>query len=568
MKCFYSFMIFLAVGIISPVTANWEKSAHSIIHAQSDATGHSVSFSSPLVAIGAPYNNERGTSAGEVHIYYHDGKKSVLLGESLQGLAGEEFGFSVAVCSSNNMKRVIVGAPRANGSAVQSGYAKVYDFDDSTMKWTLVGKGISGRLANEIAGTKVAISDDGSVVAVAGFGGDGLERGFVRMYTFNNAIEEWEMVGNAIEGHMEEARLGTSVSILTVDNPSLSGLQKYYIGVGSPGYNQSKGIAQVYRYNDYYNDWEQFGDDVAGQKILEKLGTSLSMGLIRNNIILAVGSPNDTEYYGDSRDLQGKVQVYKHDIINEEDIWEMFADPIKNVDQDDSTGFAIALSGNGMRLAVGSPQYDDRKGMVRVFDLDIDKTEYVQVGEKIFGKQSYGEFGFALDVSGNEIAVGSPYENMVQIFTADGAGDDIVNDDFFEDVFSKSEGLSTFSTFLVIGIVAVLGFLTYRQARKRGFKWSSVGKALPGTRFVGRKKHEKVNTDEEEWPFPFFNSSERERIAQVMKNESAKGNNVDSVVLHGIHRRAGEYHDEVPKKGSSDSDSDDDDDEYALKQIT
>lgn len=566
MKCFYSFIIFLAVGIISPVTANWEKSAHSIIHAQSDASGHSVSLSSPLIAIGAPYNNERGESAGEVSIYYHDGKKSVLLGESLQGLLGEEFGFSVAVCSSSNTKRVIVGAPKATGSEIGSGYAKVYDFDESTKKWVIVGKGISGRLANEMAGKTVAISDDGNMVAVAGFGGDGFERGVVRMYTFNNAIEEWEIVGNAIEGHAEEARLGTSLSILKVDDPSLTGLQKYYIGVGSPGYNQSKGIAQVYRFNDYYNDWEQLGDDIVGLKILGKLGTSLSMGLIRNNIILAVGIPNDTEYYGDSRDLRGQVQVYKHDIFDQEETWEMFAEPIKNVDQDDSTGFAIALSGNGMRLAVGSPQYDDRKGMVRVFDLDIDTTEYVQVGEKILGKHSYGEFGFALDVSGNEIAVGSPYENMVQIFTADGAGDDIVNDDFFEDMFSKSEGLSTFSTLLVIGTVFVLGFVTYRQARKRGFKWSSVGKALPGTRFVARKKHEKLNTDEEEWPFPFFTSSERERIAQVMKNESAKGNNVDSVVLHGIHRRAGEYRDEVQNKGSSDSDSDDD--EYELKQIT
>ena len=547
------------MGIIRPVTANWEKSAHAIIHEQADATGYSVSFSSPLVAIGAPYNNARGTSSGEARVYYYDGKKSVLLGEALQGMESEEFGFSVAVCSNKSLKRVIIGAPRATGTEVESGYAKIYDFDDATMSWILVGKGISGIFASEKVGLNVAISDDGKMVAVAGFGGDGLERGIVRMYTFDNANEEWKVVGNAIEGHMEGARLGASLSILTVDNQYLSGLKKYYIGVGSPGHNQSKGMAQVYRYNEYFKDWEQVGDEVVGMKILGKLGDSLSMGLIQNNIILAVGVPNDTQYYGDSRDLQGQVQVFKHDLFEIDEPWEMFADPIKNVQEDDSTGYAIALSGNGMRLAVGSPQYDDRKGMVRVFDLDVDTTEYVQVGEKILGKSSYGEFGFALDVSENEIAIGSPYENMVQIFKADGAGDDIINDDFFEEMFSKRQGLSPFSTFLVIGIVATLGFVTYRQARKRGFRWSSVGKALP------RRKHEKVSTNDEEWPFPFFTSSERERIAQVMKNESAKGNNVDSVVLHGLHRRPGEYRDEVQKSGSSDSESDD---EYELKQIT
>jgi hypothetical protein len=565
MKSFYSLILILAVGIIRPVTANWEKSAHAIIHDQADATGYSVSFSSPLVAIGAPYNDERGISSGEARIYYHDGKKSVLLGAALQGMESEEFGFSVAVCSNKNLKRVIIGAPRATGTENESGYAKIYDFDDTTMSWVLVGKGISGILANEKVGLNVAISDDGKMVAVAGFGGDGLERGIVRMYTFNNVNEEWEVVGNAIEGHMEGARLGSSLSILAVDNQYLSGLKKYYIGVGSPGHYQSKGMAQVYRYNEYFKDWEQVGDEIVGMKILGKLGDSLSMGLIQNNIILAVGIPNDTQYYGDSRDLQGQVQVYKHDLFEIDEPWEMFADPIKNVQEDDSTGYAIALSSNGMRLAVGSPQYNDGKGMVRVFDLDVDTTEYVQVGEKILGKSSYGEFGFALDVSENEIAIGSPYENMVQIFKADGAGDDIINDDFFEEMFSKRQGLSAFSTFLVIGIVAALGFVTYRQARKRGFRWSSVGKALPVTRFASRRQHEKVNTNDEEWPFPFFTSSERERIAQVMKNESAKGNNVDSVVLHGIHRRPGEYRDEVQKSGSSDSESDD---EYELKQIT
>jgi hypothetical protein len=564
MKYLYSLVLVIAIGIISPVTGNWEKSAHSIIHDQADATGYSVSFSSPLLAIGAPYNNQQGTSAGEARVYFHDGKTSVLLGEALRGLEGEEFGFSVAVCSNKYMKRVIIGAPRATSTDIDMGYAKVYDFDEGAMSWVLVGKGISGTLAGEKLGLKVAISDDGNMVAVAGFGGDGLERGIVRIYTFNNAVEDWETVGHAIDGHMEAARLGTSLSILTVNNQSLSGLKKYYIGVGSPGYQQSKGMAQVFRYNEDFKDWEQVGNEIVGKKILGKLGTSLGMGLIGDNIILAVGIPDDTQYYGDERDLQGQVQVYKHDLSHIDDTWKMFANPIKNVNEDDSTGFAVALSGNGMRLAVGSPQYDDRKGMARVFDLDVETTEYVQVGEKILGK-SEGELGFALDVSENEIAIGSPYENMVQIFKADGAGDDIINDDFFEEMFNRNEGLSGFSTFLVIGIVAALSFVTYRQARKRGFRWSSVGKALPVTKFASRRKHQRVNTDEEEWPFPFFSSSERERIAEIMRNESAKGNNVDSVVLHGIHRRTGEYRDEVQKVGSSDSESDD---EYELKQIT
>lgn len=554
--CFQSFQ----------VSAIWQKSAKAIVNDNLDGTGHSVSFSSPLIAVGAPFSSSQGQAAGEARVYYRDGKKSILLGDPIQGLEGEELGFSVAVCSKSNFMRVVVGAPMANGDAIQSGYAKVYDFDDRTMKWVLVGKGISGTVTNQKTGSKVAISEDGTLVAVAGYGSDGLERGVVSLYTFNNASEEWEIVGNPIEGHMEEARFGSSLSILTVEEAgthSFVGLKRYFIGIGAPGYSQSRGLAQVYQFDDYLNDWSQLGEDIQGDKVLGRLGASISMGLIGSHIVVAVGLPSDTPYYGDARDLQGQVNMYKHTIIGEDD-WEMFADPIKNVEADDSTGFSVALSKNGMRLAIGSPQYGDRNGLVRIYDLDMDTSNYKQVGNNIVGKEN-GEFGFALDISEGEIAVGTPYMNMVEIFYFDGS------------MSRTAQKLySGFSYFIVLTTVFISLSTLYIYARKRGFKWSSLSKSLKIS--SGRRNHHKLNTDEEEWPFPFFTSSERERIAQVMRNESAKGNDIDGVVLHGLHRRINssapvpKYQDEVEHSGSSESENDSDlsdsDEEYELKQIT
>ncbi|RQH14456.1 T9SS C-terminal target domain-containing protein [Okeania hirsuta] len=122
-------------------------------------TGFSVSLSSvgDRVAIGAIGING---NTGRTRIYQWSHSDWVQIGNDLYGSGGESyFGFANSFAANGN--RLIVGS-----SASGAGYARVYDWSDSS--WVQLEE-ISGNLSSPAAqlfGTAVSISSDGSTAAV------------------------------------------------------------------------------------------------------------------------------------------------------------------------------------------------------------------------------------------------------------------------------------------------------------------------------------------------------------------------------------------------------------------
>jgi len=89
-----------------------------------DQFGRSVAAGSGRILVGAPYNDDNGSSSGEVYFYNQDGDQ-VLARRASDAAASDIFGYSVAI----GCNRAVVGAPGNDDVASSTGSAYIFDLD-------------------------------------------------------------------------------------------------------------------------------------------------------------------------------------------------------------------------------------------------------------------------------------------------------------------------------------------------------------------------------------------------------------------------------------------------------
>ena len=150
--------------------------------AAGDLSGYSVSLSSngTRLAIGAPANNDNGTSSGQVRIYEWDGSVWSQLGIDIDGEAADDFsGYLVSLSADGT--RVAIGAQNNDGNGSNSGHVRIYEWDGSS--WGQLGIDIDGEAAGDQSGS-VSLSADGTRLAIGAIynDGNGLDSGHVHVY--------------------------------------------------------------------------------------------------------------------------------------------------------------------------------------------------------------------------------------------------------------------------------------------------------------------------------------------------------------------------------------------------
>ena len=116
-----------------------------------DESGEAVAISADgnTVAIGARFNDGNGTNSGHARIYNYDGTNWVQVGADIDGEnAGDQSGFAVAISADGNT--VAIGAPRNDGNGLNSGHARIYNFDGTN--WHQVGADIDGENTDDLSG--------------------------------------------------------------------------------------------------------------------------------------------------------------------------------------------------------------------------------------------------------------------------------------------------------------------------------------------------------------------------------------------------------------------------------
>ena len=183
--------------------------------AAGDSSGGSVAMSADgsRVAIGAVDNDGNGSDSGQVRVYTLVNGVWTQTGADIDGeAAGDASGWSVAMSADGS--RVAIGAVSNDGNGSNSGQVRVYTLVNGV--WTQMGADIDGEGATDNAGGSVALSADGSRVAIGainndGGGGFGVYRGQVRVFTFTNGV--WTQTGADIDGEAADDASGRSVAM-------------------------------------------------------------------------------------------------------------------------------------------------------------------------------------------------------------------------------------------------------------------------------------------------------------------------------------------------------------------
>jgi hypothetical protein len=270
-----------------------------------DLSGQSVALSSDgmIIAIGAPDNDG---NKGHVRIYKWDTDQAAWsqLGDDIDGEAFNDLS-GLPVSLSFNGRIVAIGATSNDGNEFNSdrGHVRVYEWDEDLSTWSQLGQDIDGEAADNYSGWSVAMSSDGTIVAIgAPYNGNGYYRGHVRVYKWEDDISTWSQLGDDIDGEASCDFAGKSVS-LSSDGTT--------VAIGAP-FNDSNGFrsgqVRVYKWDEGLSTWSRHGNGGTisnGEASFHQFGYSVALS--SDGMALAIGAPFNSGFGNDS---SGYVKVY------------------------------------------------------------------------------------------------------------------------------------------------------------------------------------------------------------------------------------------------------------------
>ena len=248
----------------------------------------SISGDKTRIVVGARGHD---SSRGEVKIYeYHQGSATwVQLGSTLDGEAtGDRIGSSTAM--SSNGSRVAIGADNNDAGGSNAGHVRVFDWDGSV--WTQAGDDIDGESVGDLMGAKggVSLSSDGLRLAVGARRDDetGTDAGHARVFDWNGTA--WVQVGTDIDGEAAGDEFGNSVAL------SPDGSRLAVGGIFNDAGVSNAGHARVFEYID--GSWTQIGADLDGTDPSGLFGTAVALSSNGSRLVVGgprVDGPGGSE---------------------------------------------------------------------------------------------------------------------------------------------------------------------------------------------------------------------------------------------------------------------------------
>lgn len=366
-----------------------------------DRSGESVAISADgkRVAIGAiGNNNANGGNAGQVRIYEFVDNNWMQIGGDIDGESmGDESGYSVSL--SENGNRVAIGSITNDGNGNDAGHVRVYELIGGN--WVQLGTDIDGEAAGDQSGHSVSLSADGSRVAIgAKFNNGSFEgAGHVRVYELLEG--NWMQIGNDIDGEAGGDKSGWAVSLSANGNRIAIG------AIDNDDGGAEAGHVRVYELTG--NNWVQVGQDIDGEAAGDLAGHSVSISADGNRV--AIGAPQND----DNGDIAGHARIYAWD----GDQWTQIETDIDGEATGDKFGWAVALSGNGNRLAIGAPFNDGNgndAGQVRVYELQTVATIFVDNSSNatLFPNPTFDKFSISGPTKIKRIVIYNQLGSMVK----------------------------------------------------------------------------------------------------------------------------------------------------------
>jgi len=310
------------------------------------------------------------------------------IGKDIDGeAAGDESGFSVAMSRDGTV--VAIGAPNNDAVPNDAGHVRVYKL--ANQSWIQMGADIDGSAAFDFFGQSISLSADGTVLAVGApdhnedvEGGGGLSNlGQVKIYRWNGTTWGTGQIINPAAQVSANLNFGSSVQLSDDGNT---------IVIGGRGWFSSQGVFHIYKYESYV--WN-FKRQELGQTPGDALGYSVAISGDGLRVAGGANNPDGTSY----------VRVLYYNAGTDE--WLALGDYINSEYPNDEFGYSTSFSADGKRLAVGAPKNNGNAGHARVFEY-IQNT-WVQIGGDIDGEAIGDQSGVsvALSDSGDILVVGA-----------------------------------------------------------------------------------------------------------------------------------------------------------------
>src|SRR5690554_743599 len=356
------------VRVYENVSGTWTQIGADIEGTTSgDSSGYSIALSADgsIIAIGSPFNtNANGTNAGHVRVFENIAGTWTQIGNAIEGEAQwDRNGWSVALSADGTI--VAMSAPRHNGNGPESGQVRIFENIQGT--WTQVGAPLVGLQPNDTFGTSVALSADGTTVVVgtvpeitAGTSG----------YTmvFENISGIWTQIGQPIYGTDPGNQSGRSVSLSSGGN---------IVAIGEPGYGTGSNsrIGNVRVFENISGTWTQIGSRIIGDTANSSSGINISLS--SNGSIVAIGDAG--------KSFSGRVRVFQ----NTSNTWSQVGSDIEGEDPSDYFGENVSISGSGDTLIVGATTMytlTTKNGYAKVYDLSgvLSSDKFTQANFTIY----------------------------------------------------------------------------------------------------------------------------------------------------------------------------------------
>eukprot|EP00980_Cylindrotheca_fusiformis_P016432 scaffold4901_cov105-Cylindrotheca_fusiformis.AAC.1 len=339
-----------------------------------------------------------GNNAGIVRFFEKqesDGSWREMINLRLTGEAKNDY-FGSDFSLSDDGKRVAIGAEGDDGAFDELDYAgsvSVYEMNSDGSEWSLMGDVIHGKSKNGGSGSSVALSKDGSTVAIGAVLNDGTRddpsynSGYVRVYRWDVNASAFDQLGGDILGEVSGDYFGSSVA-LSEDGS--------VVAIGAPcvqrGSSCSSGDVHVLYWDE--NDggekkWSQRGSKIQGDASFRAYGSSVDLSA--DGSILAVGAPFAVRADGGTSDF-GEAKVFQW----KDDDWVKVGQTLESTVKSGEFGSSVSLSSDGSIVAAGSS----------VFTL-VD-NQWERLGGAV-GSTSGTEV--SLSNNGETLAVGYPDED-------------------------------------------------------------------------------------------------------------------------------------------------------------
>lgn len=367
-----------------------------------DYFGQSVSINADgsVIAVGAIGNDQAGSNAGSLRVFYWSGTNWIQKGSDILGDASDDsVGSSVSLSSDGNT--IAVGIP---GSDIISsaGTTKIYEWNGVT--WLLKGLPIVGETINNYSGRSVSLSADGNRVVIgARYNSDnGTSSGQVRVYDWDGS--SWMQAGQDLDGDNVQDWFGEPVVLSADGNIIAVGAQQIF------GSGTNSGYVKIFEWTGTV--WSQKGATIFGTGNYDNSGRSIAMSFSGDT--LAVGAANNDDNGFDA----GQVRTFFWDGSN----WSMLATVQLGENTDDLFGVSVSMNYAGTILSVGATGYNNDSGKLSVYELD--GANWILKGNTLLGTAAADYFGLnQVSSTGNELIASAGGNNffandagMIQVY--------------------------------------------------------------------------------------------------------------------------------------------------------